>query len=380
MFDMEGITAGYIRDQGFVIRSEDGNFLLHPWAFIQVREATNYSENKNNSKWDTGFELPRMKLILDGNVFSPDLTYQVIWATSDTTGNLGLQDAWARYHIPDTPFAAEGGQIRDPVDHEQIMYATQSMTPERSIVNNVLLNGDNIVKGVDFTYGYDGEIYPWRAQAALTSGMRNFDTTFQGWPVNPATWGVAGRVEWKLMGKWRDYFHFTAMGDKEPLLVIGGGVDYTEAGPTSDFTQVADVQFNTPSGITLYGAYLGRYVRHNAGPPGSNGASTGTGPFADTYDTTARIMAAYLIDRHWEPFVRYEFLNFDPRELPPTAAHHIINDITVGFNYYFYGQRAKFSVGASYLPNGSPISNTMSDLVINSGNQVIIQVQFQLII
>src|SRR5205823_3692419 len=122
--------AGYTRDKGFIVRSEDGNFLLHPWAFIQIRNATNYRERATTtSDTQNGFELPRMKFILDGNVISPDLTYQFIWATSDTTGNLGLQDAWARYHVPHTPFALRAGQIRDPVDHEQIMYATRSLTP-----------------------------------------------------------------------------------------------------------------------------------------------------------------------------------------------------------------------------------------------------------
>ncbi|HEX5241958.1 MAG TPA: hypothetical protein VFW23_01760, partial [Tepidisphaeraceae bacterium] len=36
------LTAGYARDKGFYIRSEDGNFLLHPWAFIQARDTLNY--------------------------------------------------------------------------------------------------------------------------------------------------------------------------------------------------------------------------------------------------------------------------------------------------------------------------------------------------
>jgi len=56
---------------------------------------------------ENGFELPRMKLILDGNIFTTNLTYQFIWATDDTSGDLGLQDAWARYHFQSTPFAIE---------------------------------------------------------------------------------------------------------------------------------------------------------------------------------------------------------------------------------------------------------------------------------
>jgi hypothetical protein len=381
MLDMSDVTAGYRRDLGFFIRSDDGNFLLHPWAFIQIRYAANYREKATATASDTqnGFELPRMKFILDGNVFSPDLTYQFIWATSDTTGNLGLQDAWARYHIPDTPFAVRGGQIRDPVDHEQIMYATHSLTPGRSIVNNVLLNGDDIVKGVSVSYGYDGD-YPFRTEIAFTSGERNFDTTFQQFPTNPASWGAAGRFEFKVMGDWNDYTQFTGLHNKEPLLVFGAGFDYTEAGDTGQFTQVADVQYTIPNGLSLYAAYLGRYVSNNGGNPTTNGGSTGPGPFPDTYDASVRLMAAYLIEERWEPFARFEWINFDSRELPP-GTQHIVYDLTAGFNYYFYGHRAKFSSAVSYLPNGSPVNATIDDvLASNGGNQVILQVQFQLIL
>jgi hypothetical protein len=300
--DVAGLTAGYTLDKGFIIRSDDGNFLLHPWVYMQFRNATNYRENATATTSDTenGFELPRMKFILDGNAFSPDLTYQFIWATSDTTGDLGLQDAWARYHIPHTPFALEAGQIRDPVDHEQIMFATKTLTPGRSIVNNVLLNGDDIVKGASISYGYDGD-NPFRTELAFTSGERNFDTNFEDFPTNSANWGAAGRFEYKLFGDWNDYNQFTGLNNKQPLLVLGAGLDYTEAGAAGALTHVADVQYTLPNGLSLYGAYLGRYVRDNGGSPTTNGTLTSLGPTFDTYDASARVMAAYLIKEHWEP-------------------------------------------------------------------------------
>ncbi|MDB5330643.1 MAG: phosphate-selective porin family protein [Phycisphaerales bacterium] len=378
--DVEGLTAGYRRNTGFFIGSEDGNFLLHPWAFVQVRNATNYRERATATEGDTqnGFELPRMKFILDGNIFSPDLTFQFIWATSDTTGNLGLQDAWGRYHLPNTPFALRAGQIRDPVDHEQIIYATRSLTPGRSIVNNVLLNGDDIVKGASISYGFDGN-NPFRTEIAITSGERNFDTTFQQFPTNTADWGTAGRFEFKLMGDWSDYTQFTALGNKQPLLVLGAGFDYTGAGDTGQFTHVADIQYTLPNNLSLYGAYLGRYVSHNGGNPLTNGGFTGPGPSANTYDASFRLLASYLIEDHWEPFARFEWIEFDSRELS-AGTQHVVYDLTLGFNYYFYGHRAKFSGAATYLPNGSPISSTIDDVLSShGGNEVIIQAQFQLI-
>ncbi len=65
----EPFTAGYVRDRGVIIRSDDGDFLLHPWAFIQIRNATNYRDSvaetgstRTRTDTENGFELPRANL------------------------------------------------------------------------------------------------------------------------------------------------------------------------------------------------------------------------------------------------------------------------------------------------------------------------------
>jgi hypothetical protein len=378
-----GLFGGWNPDRGFEIKSADDNFLFHPWAYFHFRYAVNYRSatvGGSGSDTEAGFELSRLKLIFDGNLFTKDLTYQIIYTTLDNTGGSQLQDAWARYHIPRTPFAVEAGNIRDPLDHEQIMFATKTMTPERSIVNNVLLNGDDIVKGIMFSYNYDQDSV-YRQLFAVTSGERNFDTDFEDYPVNPASWGLATRADFKVFGNWKDYAQFSSLGDTEPLLVFGGGLDYTEAGSTADLTQVLDVQYNLPCGFGLYAAYLGRYTRNNHGPLGSDGGATPTSTInADTYDTTVRFMASQLIGKHLEPFFRYEYIQFAPIEVPP-GLNSTLNDITIGANYYFYGQRLKFSGAASYLPNGSPVANQLGDLLISHrGTEWIVQLQLQLMI
>ena len=42
--DVQGFTAGYDPAKGFVIQSEDGSFMLHPWAWVQVRDTLNYRQ------------------------------------------------------------------------------------------------------------------------------------------------------------------------------------------------------------------------------------------------------------------------------------------------------------------------------------------------
>jgi len=383
LLDVQGLTGGYLPDKGFALRSDNGDFLLHPWLLFQFRDETTYrGDGKPGGRSDVqnGFEIRRLKLGLDGNLFGPDLTYQFIWSVDRHSGNFLLEDAWARYDVPGTALFVRGGQIRDPFDHEQIVFGPFLLTSERSLVNSIFANGDGLVQGA--TVGFDNN-GPLRVEGGITDGMRSANTNFQDFPTAgiPADWGLAGRVEFKPMGDWKQYNGFTALGAKRPLLVFGAGADYTEAGDTQQLTHVADVQYDHPDGLMFYGAYLGRYVNHNGGPPGTNGGFTGTARTPDTYDTTVRAEAGYLVAHHFEPFVRYEYIHFDGAELPATSRHSVVHEVTTGFNYYFYGQRAKFTADMSYLPSGSPVSDDSSG-VLTSGarNEVVVRAQFQLIL
>ena len=373
-----GFTAGYLPDRGFILRSEDGNFLFHPWAYVQVRNTTTYREDGKrgtDSDLQSGFELRRAKFILDGNAFSPDLTYQFVWATDRKTGGLNLEEGWVRYQIPNSPFAVRAGQIRDPLDHEQIIVGSRLFAADRSLADDVLAAGEGTVQGVSLGYARG----PVRAEFAVSDGLRSANTNFQDFPTTAGDWGVAGRVEYKVTGSWEDYRDFTALGDAEPLLVFGAGADYTEAGDTGSLVHVADVDYEGPSGLSLYAAYLGRYVRHNGQPPGSNGGATGTGPTADTYDATFRAQAGYVIDGRWEPFVRYEYLYFDPAGLPATVSHSPVHALTAGVNYYLYRHRAKFTADMVYLPNGSPVADDGAGILANRGEpELLFRAQFQL--
>jgi hypothetical protein len=91
-------------------------------------------------------------------------------------------------------------------------------------------------------------------------------------------------------------------------------------------------------------------------------------------------MVAQLLDQRIEPFLRLEYIQFDPREIT-NGGSSTVPDITLGLNYYFYGHRAKISADASYLPNGSPIQSTIGDvLTSHRGYEWIGQLQFQLMI
>ena len=79
--------AGYDPETGFFLQSDDGNFSIHPGLLLQLRNDVNYRNqilpghggitDKQGDDTQTGFEITRFRLSLDGNVFSQLLTYYV---------------------------------------------------------------------------------------------------------------------------------------------------------------------------------------------------------------------------------------------------------------------------------------------------------------
>ena len=366
---LDTLSVGYSEERGLLLQSRDGRFLLHAGLLMQFRNETTYVESgkSNDTDIQNGFELRRMKISFDGNAFGQDLTHRFISAFDRHNGNLALEDAWARYHIPSTSLYVRAGQIRDPLDHEQLIYAPYLLASERSLTDSLFAGGEGIVQGV--TLGFDNN-GPIRTEGGITDGLRSVNTNYEDFPNAgiPADWGAVGRVECKAFGDWRNYSAFSSLTAKDPLLVFGAAMDYTESGDTGQLTPVADVQYNAPSGASLYGAYLGRYVSNNDGTLGSNGGATGNGATFDTYDQTLRVQAGYLVNPRFEPFVRYEYLQFDRNEVPATSTHSFINQISAGLNYYVVGERVRFTGEVSYLPNGSPVADDDASGVLISNS------------
>ena len=185
LLDAGGFTAGYSNDR-FVIQSEDGNFTLRPWAHFQFRgivnERNGFQGNKIEGPEDeanAGFEVRQLRIGVDGNMFSPDLTYFINWATQRTSANntvknssgaaigtvsnslgggLVLQQAWVKYRIPSTPFFLKAGQSKDPVLHEQIVDTRFQQVAERSIAADIFVNGDAFTEEATVIYDPNADI------------------------------------------------------------------------------------------------------------------------------------------------------------------------------------------------------------------------------
>lgn len=372
LLDTQGISAGYVGGRGFFLASDDGNFLLHPWLQFQFRDTTAYRERITRGVYDTqnGFEVRRLKFGADGNLFSPDLTYLFQFAVDRHTGNVGLEMAWAKYRIDGTPFAVRAGQFKDPLDHEQLAASRFFPAIDRTYIDDTFANSEGFVKGVSAIYDPGTFV---RGEAAYTGGLKNSNTNFQQYPTNIADWGAAGRAEFKAFGDWKDYERISSYGITARSLVFGVGADYTETGHASALVHVADVQYQSTNGWSLYGAYLGRYNRGVA-PKNSKSKLT-----VDTYDPTFRFQASYALNAHWEPYGRFEYIHFDSREFAAGTQTNV-QILTGGVNYYLYGQAAKISFDLNYLPNGSPTADDgFGILADNRHNELVGRAQLQVV-
>jgi hypothetical protein len=397
--DAGGATSGYL-SRRFFISSEDGDFTFRPWIHVQIRDVTNYQQSAPPVQ--NGIEIRRARIGFDGNLFGKDLTYSIDWATNranstltvrntagatvgTTTSPVGglpvLEEAWFKYNFDETPWYIHAGQMHDPLDHENIV-GSKYRAPEASLQGDIFGNTDTFTKAITVIYDPKQD---FRTEAGINDGIRSANTNFEDDPNNGNAYdgGFAGRVEYKLMGNWHDYDQLTALNDKEDLLVLGGGADYSYGdGRYATLSHTADLQYANPEGWFAYLCYFGRYTRDNIGIPATSnpGASFGTPAVAgqDTYEPSVDVEVAYLIDGQLEPFVRYEYMHLQGT---PAGSDNNVTDVSLGMNYYFYGHNLKFTGLATYLPTGIPISDTSSDVLANNGKaEVVFIAQMQLLL
>ena len=376
-------TAGYSKGR-FTIQDAKGDFVLRPQFQFKPRWVANLRENVGggDDQTQTGFEIRRMKFGFDGNVFGPDLTYFFLWATDRNSGTPVLEEAWAKWTFL-KDWSIKGGQIKGPFAHESLTSSKKLLASERTVITDVFTGGENFVQGVSLGWDDGPNGLPLRWEIAYTDGANapntdgiknNSNQNFQDFPTNKANFGADGRIEYLAFGKWSQYEDFTALGNKQDLLVFGAGVDFTEAGNNDVLLHTVDVQFETRR-LGLYGAYLGRSIKD---------ARIGTGAAAhdqNGYDWGFIAQAAYLLDEHLEPFVRYDYINFDKDLLATSVQENIVHEITAGVNYYYRSHNAKVTVDVTWLPNGTPVADSGADILASDGeNEFVVRAQFQLLL
>jgi len=366
--------AGY--DNGFYIRQ--GDFELHPRAWMQFRNVINYRKNTAGPKddeFEQGFEIRRTRLELEGSAFN-HINYLFSWESNREGGNMSLLDAWVSY-MWNNDWGIKSGQFKEPLTHEKLVSSRRQLAADRSMLDN-LMGGElfNRVQGVTIIYGGadPNKGNPWNAQFGITDGgPQSMNTNFT---KHNFDFGLVGRVEYKVMGDWRDYMDFSAKDTRKDLLVVGGGLDWSQAGDANMVTAAVDAQWENTAGLGVYGGIIISHRDDNF---------TGGD---DTTDWGFLVQAGYMLNKSWEVFGRLDVGKFDNDILlSGGSTEDTFYEITGGVNYFLgpdgaYGHRAKFTIDASILPNGSPAVLTgLGYLDANDGDtEIVIRTQFQLVI
>jgi hypothetical protein len=366
---LANVTAGHDED-GFFLRSGSGDFTLRPVLQFQLRGVSTHRQDDGTGNSDTqsGFEVRRLEFSVEGNAFTPKLTYEFKWVTERDGGELVAEDAWLNYQFADR-WGLLFGQFRDPVFHEELVSSKYLLAADRSLANAVLGRPTGFVQGVSVVYGDKASAL--HSAVAVHDGAESINTPFIDSPggVDAAEhFGVAGRAEYKLFGDWKNYKDFTARTTKTDLLVIGTAADWTQADGLDVIFSTVDAQWKTPRGFSLYGALLGNFFDIRDGSD------------ADHFDWGGVVQAAQMLTAQWEAFGRYDLLR-----LEGDGGGDTFHEITFGVNRYLgkggrFGHAAKFTLDLSYLPEGSPSDQTGIGALASEDDQWVFRVQFQLVL
>jgi len=359
-------------DNGFVTKSDDGNFQFQPYVEVQFRYLLNSLDGDQNIR--DGFDIRRASLGLKGHVFSPALKYNLKWITNRDGGGVSLETGFIQYRLSDR-FELRAGQWLSDVFRESEVGSVRQMGVDRSLVSEVMGLGElTTQQGVQLRYGHEAE--PLRVNVALTDGANSGNTPFTDVVSN---YGAQFRATYKFFGSYKEYADHTALGIKQQLLVAGLSLDYTAA--DSSFTDTsttpptvrqptlgvyrhsADVVFKDPGGLSVLGVYYGKFTNSSDD---------------QAFDFGLLAQVGYVIPgTNWEPFVQLAYINLESQ--PTGVAEETFYQATAGATYYYHKQNAKFTFDVTSLPNGSPKSSTSFGGFASDESQLILRTQFQLL-
>jgi hypothetical protein len=305
------------------------------------------------------------------------LTYSFVFDVNRSGGGVSLLDAWANWKFAD-PWSIKFGQFKDPAHHELLISGFSQLAVERTLVNALI--GGNLtdrVQGVGLVYGSYAKDQPLYAEVVFHDGANSKNTDFRDTVANAdptlpptfqANFGFAGRVEFKFAGDWKDYRDYTAKGAKQDLLVLGAGGDWTQRDGSDQYLGTADVQWECPTGLSAYAALYTRNIESNAGGNDSR------------FDWGGQAQLGYLLNQRWEVFARYDVTFLDEGFV---TGEDTLHEFTAGVNYYLgrdgiAGHRAKFSLDAVCLPNGSPSDQTGWGVLGGTEDQFLLRAQLKL--
>jgi hypothetical protein len=367
-----GLTAGY--DNGFIIQSSDGNYLLRTNVLFQERFVLNRQRESIDDKSRWGFENARTEFTLSGHVVQPDLFYLAQIELSDV--NTGLPSGQPRNDLLQAFIGYDFGQgwrfqigtFKAPLLREELVDPGNQLLVERSLVNYIFTGG--YTDGLQVEYRNDmfhvvGSYNNGVNDAVYGGGVMTGGTSpiFSG----SADYAFTFRGEWLLNGDWETMKAFDSPRGTDKAMMLGAAAHYQSANGQQTGTADVDlllmsVDFSAQcGGFSAFAALV--YSSANASP----------GPTTDTWGFVAQ--AGWYFSQNWELFARYEWANTDELTFSD------INILTFGFNRNLANWNAKwttdFGIAFDPVAYSAPITSWRQDIP-GENKQVVVRSQFQI--
>lgn len=346
---IDTVFLGGHQGSNFMLRSEDGGYLLKIAGMVQFRYMLSTSDdaatgtppaNPLTDLDDTraGFEMRRARIIAKGHIIDPSWQYLVLLQVNRGTGDLELLDSWVKKQL-DENWSIIAGQRKIPVWREwQTVAAVQSFV-ERSLLTAQFAG--SYTQGIEVHYVTD----PVRAMVSLGDGASNTNAAWETEDVEG--FSLAGRVEFMLAGDWKHYQQcWQAWPDDGDLAVIGAGflwqqgefgTTYTPPPPPGSLASGDEPQRLTWSvdyatemfGVSLYAAVIGNHL-------------TEMDTVGDLNQYGVLLQAGFFVNDDWEVVGRYEWGDLDV----PTVDD--LSILTIGATRYFKRHELKITTDVGY--------------------------------
>jgi hypothetical protein len=383
-----GGMAGY--DNGFLIGSADGNWKLKMNGLIQFRYIADF-RNKNDipagaDDLTHGFQMRKARLTFSGNAVNPNLTYFIALEdtdTNDSAGTWGMNDCYFGYNLQDG-WKIRGGQYKVGWLKEELNSEKTTLAMERGIFNNLFNQGRS--QGVGFTYDSND----WRWAFDFTDGLNsantdfNASTTSAAGTTTPGEWSGTARGEWKWTGSWDALQQYTSKPGDAQAGAVGFAATYQHGNEPAALTNsqdfwglTADVQWSG-GGWNAFGAFAYTYIEQ---------------PTKNINQMGGTLQGGYRWNETSEAFAKVDAVWLDNDDAGVSSAFDDnIYFLTFGYNHYFAGNAAKFTLDciialsetqnlatADFGPMGGTAESTANGLLGSSkSGEFAIRAQFQL--
>jgi len=373
----DGATAGW--DRGFFLASADGSFRLMIGGQIQARWAYGHRETSANLEpgpdWaglgaenNWGWEIRRAQIAFTGHIIDPSWTYE-FQPTFNRNGRGGggtIQNMFIRKteDFLGGTVSVRAGQFKPPYNREENISSQRQLAVERTIVSETFT--PKFSQGIELVQtwsalrlsGFYGD--RMRADHTIpTDGLfeaANIPDSMNtsAFAVPQVDYALAGRVDVKLAGSWKQSDDLNSYPDTDLGLTLGaavmaqnyrgipaeerfGGVTYFN--PSSMWGLTADAKFDL-GGFNVFSSAFYRNVRLAEAQTVRGG---GTGDEMDQWGFT--IQGGIFVTDTLQPFVRWEvgsldtdqFRTLDDAALAVTGQQ--VSIVTAGVNWMIEGSR-----------------------------------------